>query len=217
MEWRLLRDLGEAERQEFLALARRRRFERNEVVCHEGDPADSFHLVASGLLAVRVSLPSGESTTINVLRAGDAFGELALLRADGRRTATIRALEPSESLVVAGSAFHQLRRRRPEVEGALASMLADRIDDLSHRLLEATYLGLDRRLYRRVAELAHASNAAAPVTLSITQAQLAELVGGTRQSVNTALQRLADRGIISLARGRLEVLDLDGLDARCAW
>ena len=93
MEWPLLASLSEDEQREFVALARRRQFAKNEVVCHAGDPADSLHLVTSGRLSVRVSLPSGDTAMINVLRPGSYFGELALLREDNHRTATITALE----------------------------------------------------------------------------------------------------------------------------
>ena len=56
MEWPLLSSLSDADRAEFLALARRRSFDRNDIVCHAGDPADSLHLVTSGRLPVKVSL-----------------------------------------------------------------------------------------------------------------------------------------------------------------
>ena len=78
---------------------RRRRFRRNEVIFHQGDPGDSLHVVASG--AVKIVLPSaeGEEAIIATLRPGDFFGELALL--DGApRSATATALEPCETLVL---------------------------------------------------------------------------------------------------------------------
>ena len=101
--WRLLEPLRDEDREAFLALARRRTFARNEVLCHEGDPADSLHLVEQGHLAVQGGLASGATATFTILSPGDYFGELALLRADRRRTATVTALEASRTLVVAAS------------------------------------------------------------------------------------------------------------------
>lgn len=219
VQWTLLASLGEAERAEVLAHARRRRFARNEVVCHAGDPADSLHLVESGHLSVRVSLASGESGLVNVLGPGDYFGELALLRSQHSRTATITALEAAETLVVTASAFRRVCDARPGVERALTTMLADRIDELSERLLEMMYVGLDRRLYRRLADLAHTyrdHGAGGPIMIPLTQSQLAELAGGTRPTVNQALQRLVDQGVVAVQRGRIEVLDLARLTAKCA-
>src|SRR5918996_1613067 len=93
---------------------RRRRFRRNEVIFHQGDPGDSLHVVASG--AVKIVLPSteGEEAIIATLRPGDFFGELALL--DGAtRSATAAALEPTETLVLPRSAFHDLLGRDPSL------------------------------------------------------------------------------------------------------
>ena len=218
MPWSLFASLTDAERGDLLALARRRRFARNEVVCHAGDPADSIHLVSQGHLSVRVSLASGESGLVNVLGPGDYFGELALLRAAQSRTATITALEPAETLVLTASAFRRVCDARPAVERALTGLLADRIDELSERLLEAMYVGLDRRLNRRLAGLARAYVAGeGPITIPLTQSQLAELTGGTRPSINQALQRLVDQGIVAVQRGRIDVLDLPRLTAKCGW
>ena len=63
----------------FLALARRRRFKRGEVVFHEGDPGDTLRLVDRGHLAVRVTTPLGDTATLRVLGPGDYFGELAVV------------------------------------------------------------------------------------------------------------------------------------------
>lgn len=215
--WPLLATLTEDERREVLGLARHRHFARNEVLCHAGDPADSLHLVARGRLSVRVSLDSGDTAMINVLGPGAYFGELALLSSTGRRTATITALEDAETLVIGTAAFHRLREQKQSFERTLSTLLGHRVDELSQRLLESMYVGLDRRLCRRLLELgvvyADGSDGGV-VAVPFTQTQLADLVGGTRPSVNQALQRLVDQGVVSLSRGRVELLDVEKLRAR---
>ena len=216
MEWQLFASLPGDVTAEFLALARRRSFARNEVVCHAGDPADSLHLVRAGRFSVRVSLPSGEAAMINVLKRGDFFGEVALLDTRGHRTATITALEPAETMVVTASSFHRLCQSHPAVERTLSTLLAHRVDELSQHLLEAMYLGLDRRLYRRLVELceSYGEGGEGPVVLPLTQAQLADLSGGTRPTVNQVLQRLVDQGVVAVSRGRVTVLDVERLRAK---
>jgi CRP/FNR family transcriptional regulator, cyclic AMP receptor protein len=215
MEWPLLAGLPSQVRENFLGLARHRTFERHEIICHAGDPADSLHLVRGGRLAVQVALPSGAAAMINLLKPGDYWGELALLRPDGQRTATISALEPAETLVVTASAFRRLCESQPAVERTLVVMLANRVDELSQRLLEAMYVGLDRRLYQRLVDLseAYATGAGAGV-VPLTQTQLADLTGGTRPSVNQILQGLSDEGIVELSRGKVVVLDVERLRAK---
>jgi CRP/FNR family cyclic AMP-dependent transcriptional regulator len=214
--WRLLEPLRTEDREVFLALARRRTFARNEVVCHAGDPADSLHLVEHGHLAVHAGLASGAAGTFTILSSGDYFGELALLRADRRRTATVTALEPSRTLAVAATAFDTLCSRNPRIERIVSAVLADRIDILSRRLLETMYEGLDRRVYRRLLELGRAyGEAGTTVTIPLSQSQLADLVGATRPSVNQILQRLAETDVVRLSRSRIEILDMTALARRC--
>ncbi len=214
--WRLLEPLRAGEREAFLALARPRTFARNEVICHEGDPADSLHLVERGHLAVHAGLASGATATFTILSSGEYFGELALLRADHRRTATVTALEASRTLTVAATAFDGLCRRSPGTERIVSALLADRIDILSRRLLETMYESLDRRVYRRLLELGRSYGSSdGTVTIPLSQTQLADLVGATRPSVNQVLQRLAELHVVRLGRSRIEVLDLAALERRC--
>src|SRR5215208_5607379 len=99
---------------------RRRRFRRNEVIFHQGDPGDALHVVASG--AVKIVLPSaeGEEAIIATLRPGDFFGELAIV--DGApRSATATALEPSETMVLPRPRFRELIATEPALRDALFS------------------------------------------------------------------------------------------------
>jgi len=220
VDWPLLEPLRPAERAELLASARTRQYERDEEVFREGDPGDSLHLVSAGRLAVRVSTPDGDTATLNVLRAGDYFGELALLRDSPvpERTASVLALEAAETVSVSGRAFHAVCARHPAVERLVATLLADRVEKLSQRLLEALYVGVDRRVCLRLLELADIY--APPPTgrrgavIPLTQTQIADLAGATRPTVNQVLQTLAAEGVVVLGRGRMEVLDLDRLHER---
>jgi CRP-like cAMP-binding protein len=216
MEWGLLSSLGEDERNDIISAARHRTFARGEVLVHEGDPADSLHLVASGRVAVRVSTPTGERATLNILSPGDYFGELSLVRRgdDRRRTATVVALEPAETLVISVATFDELCAHQPAVGQLLIAALARRVEQLSGRLLDALYVGLDRRLYRCLLNLAHVygtDNGDGHPTIPLTQEHLADLVGGTRPSVNQILQKLSAQNIVELQRGRVVVRDATAL------
>src|SRR5207253_11324842 len=79
VDWPILNVLSEEERRALLSIARRRRFARNEVIFHEGDPGDTLHLLAKGHVAIRVATPWGDVATVRVLRAGAFLGELAVV------------------------------------------------------------------------------------------------------------------------------------------
>lgn len=217
MDWALFSTMRAEDRDALLALAQPRRFGRNEVICHAGDPADSLHLVEAGHLAVRGTLPSGYTASFAILGPGDYFGELALLRADHRRTATVVALEPSRTLAIAGSAIHRALAGDARIATMLATLLADRVDRLSSQLLETMYVGLDRRVFRRLVWLANSYGVVDNrADLPISQAQLADLVGATRPSVNQVLQKIARQGLVEMTRGRIRLLDVAELTRRGA-
>lgn len=214
--WPLLDSLPPAARGEILASARRRQFARGETVFREGDPADSLHLIDTGILAVQVSAPGGERLTLNVLTAGGFFGELALLqRGDvARRSATVLALVPAETLAISASTFLTLRNAHAEVGELVVTALAQRVEDLSLRLLEALYTGVDRRVYRRLLDLVDIYPAATDsVVVPLSQDDLAMMVGASRPTVNQVLQKLVSRGVISLGRRQITIDDLAGLRA----
>ena len=98
MEWELFAGVPEEDVRRLLAIARRRTFDRGEVVFHRGDPADCLHLIVSGRFAVGITTPLGATALLGVRGPGDAFGELALLAREGaQRSATVAALERAET------------------------------------------------------------------------------------------------------------------------
>jgi CRP-like cAMP-binding protein len=213
MEWDLLASLADAERAELLAAAARRSYHRGEILVLAGDRSDSLHLVVEGRVAVEVATADGDRATLTILSPGDYFGELSLVAAtsERRRTATVVALEPTRTLCLDVATFERLRARQPAFDRLLVTALAARVEQLSGRLLEVLYVGLDRRLQRCLLELA----ALYPGhSIPLTQDQLAGLVGGTRPSVNQALQRLSAQGIVELRRGRIVVHDLAALERK---
>lgn len=122
--WPLLDDLPEADVRRLVAIARRRRFGRSEVVFHQGDPADSLHLIVTGRFAVRITTQLGDTVVFAIRRSGDAFGELALVDRSAVRSATVAALEPAETLCVYQADFTRPRTDFPSVDRVLVQLLA---------------------------------------------------------------------------------------------
>lgn len=199
----MLEGLSDDEIRRVIASARRRRFARQEVLFHEGDPATTLHLVAKGRIAVRVGTPQGEVAMVDLVLPGDVVGELALLAPGARRRATAVAMEPTETLSIEEATFSALRQADPALSDFLLQLLAARVHRLTDRLLEALYLPADVRLWRRILELAEVYGDVVP----LTQEDLAGLAGTTRATVNRALRREEKLGTIELHRGRVTVVD----------
>jgi len=216
MEWRLLAGVPEEEIRTLLSVARRRHFSRDEVVFHRDDPGDSLHLIVKGRFAIRITTPLGDTAMIGVRGPGDFFGELALLADTHGRAATVSALEEAETFAVTHSAFEALRSRHHGITDLVLRLLAGEIRRLDERLLEALYLPAEKRLRRRLCELADVYGAAGkgPIELPLTQESLAELAGTSRATVNRVLRDEEQRGTLELHRRRTVIGDLDALARR---
>jgi CRP/FNR family transcriptional regulator, cyclic AMP receptor protein len=215
VELHLFRGLPEAELRRLVAVARRRRFARNEVVFHHGDPADTLHLIARGRFASRLTTRLGDTVTFSVQGPGEAFGELALVEAGASRSTTVVALEPGETHAVAGDDFARLRRQYPAVNDVLVRLLAQRLRRQSELLVEALFETAETRVLRRLSELAELYGAGAPGTVvPLTQEDIAGLAGTSRATVNRVLRNEAKQGAVELRRGRTCVLDPEALARR---
>jgi CRP/FNR family transcriptional regulator, cyclic AMP receptor protein len=200
-----------------------RRFRRGETIFHQGDPGDALFVVASG--SVKVVLPSDEGAEpaiVAILGAGEFFGELAIL--DGAaHSATIVAVEPTETLVLHRDAFLGLIDSDAGLRRALLASLATEIRRLTGHVEDLHFLDLPGRLASRILRLAESPGAdrgAGSTSISIswpyTQSELAGMIGGSRQSVNRMLADLVDDGLVRIERERLVVVDPDRLAATVA-
>lgn len=203
----LLETLDEGDRRQLLATGRRRRFRRGEVIFHEGDPGDAVHVVLAGHVAIRTTTPLGDTATVRIIAPGEFFGELALLN-PAPRSATAAAVESAETLSIGHAQFDDLRRRLPHVTDLLVAVLSAEIRRLAAALQDALYLPADKRLWRRLVELADTyGEGQGPAIVPLTQEELAQLVGVTRPTANRLLRDGEEAGAIVLTRGRITVTD----------
>jgi CRP-like cAMP-binding protein len=215
MDWPLLDVLSEADRRELLTRARRRRFARQEVLFHEGDPGDSLHLVSRGHVALRIHTPLGDVATMRIVRPGEFFGELAVV-SPGPRNATAAALDAVETITVDRELLAGLRADHPQIESILIEALVTEVRRLAQQVVEAMYVPVEKRVWRRLGEMTTLFGTAdAPeATIPITQDVLAQLSGCTRPTANRVLRAGEGAGIIAMARGRIEILDLAAVQRR---
>ena len=191
-----------------LARARRRKFRKGEVICHEGDPADTLHLIVKGRVAVRATSPLGSVVTTTVLDRGRSFGEVAIFDEGARRSATVAALEPTETMSLFRDEVNELRQSSPSVNEALMLMLRDHVERLTGQLVEALYLPVEQRVLRRLAELVDIYDDGDDVVeIPLTQEDIATMAGTTRPTANGVLRELETAGVVELTRGKVRVLE----------
>jgi CRP-like cAMP-binding protein len=185
-------------------------------VFHRDDPADVLHVISKGRFAVQVMTPLGDTATIAVRGPGEAFGETALLAVQARRAATVRAIEPGETVALGDAEFARLRESFPAVDRILFAFLAAELRRQNDLLLEALFLPVDRRLRRRLLELAriYGEDGDEPPAIPLTQAELAQMAGTSRATANQILRAEQARKTVRLERGRVIVLDKEALGRR---
>jgi CRP/FNR family transcriptional regulator, cyclic AMP receptor protein len=215
VRWKLLESVPPEEVTELLSIARRRRFARNEIVFHRGDPADSLHLVSKGRFAIRLTTPVGDTVTLAIRGVGDNFGEMALIENGAKRSATVAAIEDAETFAVYRHDFDALRRRHAGIDEMLIAFLAGEVRFLNERLLDVLFSPVEKRVRRRLVELAKLyPNESGRHQIMLTQEELAELAGASRSKVNRMLREEQQAGTIELQRGKLVVVDLAALEKR---
>ena len=202
--------LSDEQRLEFMRHTTERNFTRNEVVFHEGDPADSMHIVEKGLFVARSSSTLGHVLIVNVFRPGSVFGELALLRTDPVRSATVAAIRPGRTRLLRRVDLERLRSGPAgrQLDQFLLTALADQNLTLTAQLIELLFTPTSKRIQRqllRLHDLGIVEDGDGWMRLS--QDELAMLTATTRATVNRVLRDLERRRIVDLGRGRSRIID----------
>lgn len=193
-----------------LALGVRRSWAAGTTLFLEGEHSDYVLLLESGRVKVASSAPTGRQVVLAIRGAGDLLGEFSAI--DGRpRSATVTTISEVTAIQLSGAAFRRLLISDGATTFALLCMVVERLREADvHRLEFGVYLSQQRiaRLLLDYAERYGQKGKLAGVTISIalSQAELAQAVGASREAVARTLKQLRDRGVLRTARRRIELL-----------
>jgi CRP-like cAMP-binding protein len=191
----LFKALDEQQRRDLAAHVRSRNYAPSEPIFHVGEPGSSMMGVMVG--TVRISLPAWKDKHLILadLPAGEFFGEMALL--DGKpRSASAAALTKCELLVFERRDFLTFLERSPTVCLNIMQLLCGRVRSTDERMSEIAFFDLPARLARAL--LRYPAQGRGPPKLSLSQQELAEMVGATRENVNRCMREWQRRGILQL-------------------
>jgi len=199
------------------ALAQVRNYPVRTVVVTQGEPAAALFAIVSGRLKVTTSDPDGRNTVLGIMGEGEVFGEVALIDG-GARSATCTAVEPCALLVIDRALFLELLGNSPGIAVKLLYVLSQRLRRLSQRSEDAAFLDVPSRLARslldlatRFGERAHPPLNGISITLKLSQQELGDLVGATRESVNKHLNDWTRQGLVKVHAGRMLISDVEGV------
>jgi CRP/FNR family cyclic AMP-dependent transcriptional regulator len=184
--------------------------ERGQCVFTQDQPGDRMYVLAEGAVKLFVSSRDGGIVELVRHRPPATFGEVALLDG-GPRSASAEAIERSLLLVVTRAELLALLRSEEQVAEALLRTLGTIVRRTTRQVSDLVFLDLQGRVARQLLVLAGEGNGAAR-TRQVTQAELASMVSGARQTVNQALRSLEARGYIRADGRSFEILDRGRLE-----
>lgn len=216
---RLLSQLEPHELEVLIGFSRVMRFGPEEVIFNKGDPGDSLYAIINGRVGIKTVSEDGKEILLNVLEAGDVFGEIALL--DGReRTAGAIALQTTELLRVGRADFIPFLEEHPKLCLRLMSVLCERLRWTSDIIESTIFLDIPRRLAKRLLALVKdygcETDVGIKLNIKLSQESLANMLGVTRESVNKGIRSLQKEGTIIYDEGYIIILDISFLESLVA-
>ncbi len=182
-----------------------------QVVFVQDEPGDRMFIVAEGSVKLLIRSAQGDVVELARLWPVDAFGEVALLDG-GPRSATAEAVERSVLIAIARSELIRLLRANVLVVDALLNSLGRLVRRANSQSTDLIFLDLRGRVAKKLLELGQAGGAVSgTLHRRITQGDLAQMVGGARQTVNQVLKQFEGQGLISMANRTIEIVGWEGL------
>ena len=178
--------------------SRTRFFSKGTVVVHEGELGQALFIIKSGSLKAYLNDDEGKEVVLSTLGPGEYFGELALID-HAARSASIAALEPSELVQVPKEAFQELLRQHPEVVHMVLRNLVGQVRRLSDNIRTLALLDVFGRIVRLLTSLGtEDAQGRLIITPKLTQREIANRVGSSREMVSRILKDLAIGGYITI-------------------
>ncbi len=177
-------------------------------IFHKGDPGSEIYVVLSGRLKAFTTSREGDDVVFEILGPGSVFGEVAML-ADLPRTATVVAMEACELLCLGRAEILGFLRRHPDSAIELLRIVSRRLVHASEFLENTLFLKLPNHLAKKLLDLSESYGEARPdgirINLKLSQTELGDLVGTTRESINKQLRIWRGEGVISIEAGHVVI------------
>jgi CRP-like cAMP-binding protein len=190
---------------------------RGEILFHEGEPGDRLYVIARGKIKLGRRAPDGRENLLSVLGPGEMFGELSLFD-PGPRTATASAVSDALLYELHNKQLVAWLTEHPGVSSHLLGALAQRLRRTNDSLADLVFSDVPGRVAKALLDLA--SKFGEPtadgvrVAHDLTQEELAQLVGASRETVNKALADFTQRHWVRREGRAVVILDVDRLERR---
>jgi CRP/FNR family transcriptional regulator, cyclic AMP receptor protein len=209
----LFRELEPEERNVLFGRVRVKNFAAGETIFLMGSPGDSMMAVLSGSVRISVPSPEGKEIVLAILQPKEVFGEIALL--DGKeRTADARAMTACTLAVLERREVLSFLQRYPHVWTKIVEVLCSRLRNTDQHIAELALLELPARLAKALLRLANDEDAPgnARMEIQLSQRELGNICGATRESINKCLRGWQRRGIVEIEESLVRIANRTALE-----
>jgi CRP/FNR family cyclic AMP-dependent transcriptional regulator len=193
------------------------RLERGDVLFREGDRGERLYVIGEGKIKLGLTSVDGRENLLAILGPGEMFGELSLFD-PGPRTATATAVAETQLIALGHEDLSSFLQVRPAVATTMLAALARRLRRTNEALSDLVFTDVPGRVAKALLDLSNrfgrASEDGILVAHDLTQEELAQLVGASRETVNKALADFATRGWIKLEARAVVLLDIERIQRR---
>jgi CRP/FNR family transcriptional regulator, cyclic AMP receptor protein len=190
---------------------------KGQALFREGEPGDQMYVILDGKVKLGQTSPDGRESLLAILGPGEMFGELSLFD-PGLRASTATALTDAVVLGLSNEQLMPWLAGRPEVAAALLQALARRLRRTNEAMADLVFSDVPGRVAKALMDLGEKFGTVTTegllVTHDMTQEELAQLVGASRETVNKALADFTQRGWIRLESRQVVILDVERLGRR---
>jgi CRP/FNR family transcriptional regulator, cyclic AMP receptor protein len=202
----LFQDLSDADLKVIEEMTVEKTVPKNTVVMTEGTVGDSLFAIAKGRVKVFIGDEEGREIILKFLGPGDFFGEMSMIDSQPR-SASVSTMEVSTFKVLSQNAFEQCLARAPRIGTIVMQALAKRLRDADRKISTLALMDVYGRVANTLLELAIDSDGKRIVGERLSQQDIANMVGASREMVNRILKDLSDRGYITVESKMITIHD----------
>src|SRR6185503_12750150 len=188
------------------AVAAEKTYPKNAVVLTEGEMGDSLYMIQSGKVKVFIGDEDGREIILKILSAGDFFGEMSMIDKQPR-SASVTTSEASTFLVLTHAAFEKCVEQAPRIANMVMRVLATRVREADRKIGTIALMDVYGRVASTLLELSVNDNGKMVVGEKLSQQDLANMVGASREMVNRILKDLSDRGFIMVESKSITIIN----------
>lgn len=209
----ILQALDERTQGALAARARVQTYKAGEQIFSTGSSGSSMMAIAEGAVRISTLSPTARNVVLADLATGEVFGEVAMLDG-GERSADAHASTNCTLIILERRALFEVLKEKPDFALHLIELLCGRLRRSDQRMMEFAFLQLPARIAKTLLRVSQRSGEGGPplAKLALSQLEIADMIGGSRENVNRCLRTWQKTGLIDLKEGWLVICDRDGLE-----